>query len=169
MKYAPDMMAFYVPTINSYKRFLVSTCAPTRIAWSYDNRVSCFCVVGRDQSLRIECRIPGADCNIDLAFDVKNCKKCYLIGIDLLVRFVREKTDLWKHLPSILSKKLCEWISLFQKNYFSGWLAHLILVSALCRHFSLFVLMYARDKYSFILLNLFRLNLLWLSLCRRKY
>ena len=41
---------------------------PTRIAWSYDNRTSSFRVVGQGQSLRIECRIPGADCNIYLAF-----------------------------------------------------------------------------------------------------
>jgi glutamine synthetase len=42
--------------------------APTRIAWSYDNRTAGFRVVGHGQSLRIECRIPGADCNPYLAF-----------------------------------------------------------------------------------------------------
>jgi glutamine synthetase len=68
MKYTPDMMVFYAPTINSYKRFVSLSCAPTCITWSYDNRTSSFRVVGQDQSLRIECRIPGADCNIYLAF-----------------------------------------------------------------------------------------------------
>jgi glutamine synthetase len=68
MKYTPDMMVFYAPNINSYKRFVNSSCAPTRIAWGYDNRTSSFRVVGQGQSLRIECRIPGADCNIYLAF-----------------------------------------------------------------------------------------------------
>jgi glutamine synthetase len=68
MKYTPDMMVFYAPTINSYKRFIDASFAPTRIAWSYDNRTAGFRVVGRDQSLRIECRIAGADCNIYLAF-----------------------------------------------------------------------------------------------------
>jgi len=42
--------------------------APTRLAWSYDNRTASFRVVGKGQSLRIECRIPGADCNPYLAF-----------------------------------------------------------------------------------------------------
>jgi glutamine synthetase len=37
------------------------------LAWSYDNRTGGFRVVGRGQSLRIECRIPGADCNPYLA------------------------------------------------------------------------------------------------------
>jgi glutamine synthetase len=68
MARVPDVMVFYAPTINSYKRFVDMSWAPTRIAWSYDNRTAGFRVVGRDQSLRIECRIPGADCNPYLAF-----------------------------------------------------------------------------------------------------
>lgn len=35
---------------------------------SYDNRTTPFRVVGRGKSLRIECRLPGADCNPYLAF-----------------------------------------------------------------------------------------------------
>src|SRR5262249_48895118 len=61
--HAPEVMPFYAPTINSYKRFVDASWAPTRLAWSYDNRTAGFRVVGDDQSLRIECRIPGADCN----------------------------------------------------------------------------------------------------------
>ena len=68
MQYVPDMMPFYAPTINSYKRFVDGSWAPTRLAWSYDNRTAGFRVVGANQSLRIECRIPGADCNPYLAF-----------------------------------------------------------------------------------------------------
>ena len=55
------------PTVNSYKRFVDGSWAPTRVAWSYDNRTAGFRLVGHDQSLRIECRIPGADCNPYLA------------------------------------------------------------------------------------------------------
>jgi glutamine synthetase len=54
--------------VNSYKRYVEGSWAPTRIAWSYDNRTAGFRIVGHDQSLRIECRIPGADCNPYLAF-----------------------------------------------------------------------------------------------------
>lgn len=68
MKYVPDMMVFYAPTINSYKRYQDFSWAPTRIAWSYDNRTAGFRVVGKGSSLRIECRIPGADCNPYLAY-----------------------------------------------------------------------------------------------------
>jgi glutamine synthetase len=66
--HVPDVMVFYAPTVNSYKRYVDGSWAPTRLAWSYDNRTGGFRVVGHDQSLRIECRIPGADCNPYLAY-----------------------------------------------------------------------------------------------------
>jgi glutamine synthetase len=56
-------MVFYAPTVNSYKRYRSGSWAPTRLAWSYDNRTASFRVVGKGESLRIECRIPGADSN----------------------------------------------------------------------------------------------------------
>lgn len=68
MARVPELMVCYAPTINSYKRFVDASWAPTRLAWSYDNRTAGFRVVGSGQSLRIECRIPGADCNPYLAF-----------------------------------------------------------------------------------------------------
>lgn len=68
MAHVPEMMVFYAPTINSYKRYIDFSWAPTRIAWSYDNRTAGFRVVGKGNSLRIECRIPGADCNPYLAY-----------------------------------------------------------------------------------------------------
>ncbi|MEJ2196549.1 MAG: glutamine synthetase, partial [Ignavibacteriaceae bacterium] len=68
IKHAPDAMLFYAPTINSYKRYKAESWAPTRLAWRYDYRTAGFRVVGKDKSLRIECRIPGADCNPYLAF-----------------------------------------------------------------------------------------------------
>lgn len=68
IKHAPEFMVFYAPTINSYKRYQDGSWAPTRLAWSFDNRTAGFRVVGKGQSLRIECRIPGADCNPYLAY-----------------------------------------------------------------------------------------------------
>jgi glutamine synthetase len=64
----PDLMVFYAPTVNSYKRYQDASWAPTRLAWSFDNRTAGFRVVGHGPSLRIECRLPGADCNPYLAF-----------------------------------------------------------------------------------------------------
>lgn len=66
--HAAEVMPFYAPTVNSYKRYVDGSWAPTRLAWSYDNRTAGFRVVGKGTSLRIECRIPGADCNPYLAY-----------------------------------------------------------------------------------------------------
>jgi len=63
-----ETMVFYAPTVNSYKRYQAESWAPTGIAWSYDNRTAGFRVVGRGESLRIECRVPGADCNPYLVY-----------------------------------------------------------------------------------------------------
>ena len=65
--HVPDVMALLAPTVNSYKRYVDASWAPTRIAWSHDNRTAGFRRVGHGPSLRIECRIPGADCNPYLA------------------------------------------------------------------------------------------------------
>jgi len=37
----------------SYKRFVSGSWAPTKLAWSFDNRTSGFRVVGNGQSLRV--------------------------------------------------------------------------------------------------------------------
>lgn len=63
-----DVMPFYAPTVNSYKRYVDGSWAPTRLAWSYDNRTAGFRVVGHGSGRRIECRLPGADCNPYLAY-----------------------------------------------------------------------------------------------------
>ncbi|MEZ4726880.1 MAG: glutamine synthetase family protein [Caldilineaceae bacterium] len=68
LHHLPELMVFYAPTINSYKRYQAGSWAPTRIAWSHDNRTAGFRVVGHGNSLRIESRVPGADCNPYLVY-----------------------------------------------------------------------------------------------------
>jgi glutamine synthetase len=68
MKLSPELMPFYAPTVNSYKRFQVESWAPVSLAWSIDNRTTGFRVIGHKEDLRIECRFPGADVNPYLAF-----------------------------------------------------------------------------------------------------
>ena len=78
--HVPEVMVFYAPTVNSYKRYVDASWAPTRLAWSDDNRTAGFRVVGQGASLRIECRIPGADCNPYLALAASLA--CGLDGIE---------------------------------------------------------------------------------------
>ncbi len=68
MAHAAELTPFYAPTVNSYKRFVDASWAPTRIAWSYDNRTAGFRIVGNGPSLRIENRIPGSDANPYLVY-----------------------------------------------------------------------------------------------------
>jgi glutamine synthetase len=67
MRHARASCLMLAPYVNSYKRFRIGSFAPTGIAWSYDNRTAGFRVVGRGASLRVECRMPGADANPYLA------------------------------------------------------------------------------------------------------
>jgi glutamine synthetase len=68
LAHARELMICFAPTVNSYKRYQSLSWAPTRIAWSHDNRTAGFRVVGEGDALRIECRIPGADVNPYLAY-----------------------------------------------------------------------------------------------------
>ncbi|MBE1281991.1 MAG: glutamine synthetase [Rhodobacteraceae bacterium] len=68
LKYAPDYTYFMAPYINSYKRFMKGTFAPTRIIWSVDNRTAGYRLCGDgSKAVRVECRIPGSDMNPYLA------------------------------------------------------------------------------------------------------
>jgi glutamine synthetase len=58
---------FLAPNINSYKRFVKGSFAPTAVAWGRDNRTCALRVVGHGQSLRFENRVPGGDVNPYLA------------------------------------------------------------------------------------------------------
>ena len=68
LAHARELSLFFAPTVNSYKRYVPGTFAPTGIAWSWDNRTAGFRLVGNGPSLRVECRIPGADANPYLAY-----------------------------------------------------------------------------------------------------
>lgn len=68
MKYSPELAYCFAPTINAYKRYRSASWAPTKMAWSPDNRTVGFRVVGHGDSFRIENRMPGADANPYLVF-----------------------------------------------------------------------------------------------------
>ena len=51
------------PTVNSYRRYVPGSWAPTAAVWGEDNRTCGFRVVGHGPGRRVESRIPGADVN----------------------------------------------------------------------------------------------------------
>ncbi|GAB3138118.1 glutamine synthetase family protein [Marisediminicola antarctica] len=62
-----ELTLFFAPNINSYKRFVEGSFAPTAVAWGLDNRTCSLRVVGRGHSMRVENRVPGGDVNQYLA------------------------------------------------------------------------------------------------------
>src|SRR3954449_13352408 len=62
-----ELTLFFAPHINSYKRFVEGSFAPTAVAWGPDNRTCSMRVVGHGQGKRVENRMPGADVNPYLA------------------------------------------------------------------------------------------------------
>ena len=68
LKHASDNTWFLAPYVNSYKRFVAGTFAPTKAIWSLDNRTAGYRVVGDGtRNVRIECRVGGSDLNPYLA------------------------------------------------------------------------------------------------------
>jgi glutamine synthetase len=69
LAHAGEITYFLAPYINSYKRFQAGTFAPTRAVWSFDNRTAGYRLCGAGgKSVRVECRVGGADLNPYLAF-----------------------------------------------------------------------------------------------------
>jgi len=68
LQYASDNTFFLAPYVNSYKRFVAGTFAPTKAIWSLDNRTAGYRVVADGtRNVRIECRVGGSDLNPYLA------------------------------------------------------------------------------------------------------
>jgi glutamine synthetase len=58
-----ELTLCFAPNVNSYKRFVPGSFAPTAMAWGVDNRTCAFRVVGHGPSVHLETRVPGGDVN----------------------------------------------------------------------------------------------------------
>lgn len=68
LSHAGEITYFLAPYINSYKRFVAGTFAPTKAVWSKDNRTAGYRLCGEGtKGIRIECRVGGSDLNPYLA------------------------------------------------------------------------------------------------------
>ena len=67
-RYTPELISFYAPNVNSYRRLAPDISAPINLSWGFDNRTTAFRVPNSTpDNLRIENRFPGADANPYLA------------------------------------------------------------------------------------------------------
>ncbi len=69
--YTPGAIAFFAPSVNSYRRFAPDIAAPINLHWGYENRTTGLRVPDSvPQARRVENRFPGADANPYLAIAV---------------------------------------------------------------------------------------------------
>ena len=65
---APELMPFYAPIVNSYRRIGSGEFSGNGLSWGFDSRmVSCRVLTESPDSTRLEWRVPGADVNPYLA------------------------------------------------------------------------------------------------------
>jgi glutamine synthetase len=68
-RYTPELISFYAPNVNSYRRLAPDISAPINVNWGLDNRTTAFRVPNsKPAATRVENRFPGADVNPYLAF-----------------------------------------------------------------------------------------------------
>jgi glutamine synthetase len=68
LKCLAEILPFFAPTVNSYKRLVDGYWAPTKVTWGVDNRTTALRVIpGSSKSTRLETRVPGSDVNPYLA------------------------------------------------------------------------------------------------------
>ena len=68
-RYLAAALPLFAPNVNSYRRLVPDSDAPTNVHWAVDNRTVSLRVPSSDPSnTRVENRVPGADANPYLAF-----------------------------------------------------------------------------------------------------
>jgi len=100
------------PTLNSYRRYVPGSWAPTAVVWGEDNRTCGFRVVGHGSGRRIESRVPGADVNPYLVLAASVAAGLYGIDHELELedaypRNAYEATDVTR-IPSTLVEAIDE-------------------------------------------------------------
>ncbi len=60
---AKELAWMAAPTVNSYRRYVPDSWAPTAVVYGEDNRTCGFRLVGHGAGRRLESRVPGADVN----------------------------------------------------------------------------------------------------------
>ena len=68
-RYMAAALPLFAPNVNSYRRLVPDSDAPTNVHWAVDNRTVSLRVPASDAAnIRVENRVPGADSNPYLAF-----------------------------------------------------------------------------------------------------
>ena len=106
----PQILPMYAPTVNSYKRFVEGSWAPTTVSWGIENRTTALRVVNKTvEGMRLENRVPGSDTNPYLTMAASLASGLYGINHELTLDVVATKGNEYENqttepLPNNLHK-----------------------------------------------------------------
>ncbi|MBO6621087.1 MAG: glutamine synthetase [Balneola sp.] len=80
----PHILPMFAPTVNSYKRFVEGSWAPTAVSFGIDNRTTALRVINSSETaMRLENRVPGSDANPYLSMSASLASGLYGIKNNL--------------------------------------------------------------------------------------
>jgi glutamine synthetase len=121
LRLLPEALALYAPNVNSYKRFVTGSWAPTVAAWGLETRTPSLRVItGSAKSTHLENRVPGSDVNPYLAMAASLACGLYGIehGLELPPPVSRNAYDLPEEVAPRLPRSLDESIERFAASAF---------------------------------------------------
>jgi len=107
-----ELTLCYAPNINSYKRYVPGSFAPTAVRWGVDNRTCALRLVGHGPALRVENRVPGGDVNPYLAVAAMIAAGLHGVDHELPLEEAfsgNAYTDPGSHVPATLRDALDLW------------------------------------------------------------
>jgi glutamine synthetase len=114
----PYILPFYAPTVNSYKRFVPGSWAPTSVSWGIENRTTALRVINNSKgAMRIENRVPGSDTNPYLTMAASLASGLYGIENELTLDIGATKGNEYKNTSSVsLSENLHKATEVMKKS-----------------------------------------------------
>jgi glutamine synthetase len=110
-----DFAVMFCPTINSYKRTVPGTWAPTNVTWGMDNRTTALrAIVAGQKSTRIEHRLPGADSNPYLSIAASLASGLH--GIEQRLKLGEPTENAYESAASPLPRSLEEAVTAFRAS-----------------------------------------------------
>jgi glutamine synthetase len=110
-----EFTVMFCPTVNSYKRTVPGTWAPTNVTWGIDNRTTALrAIPAGPKGTRVECRLSGSDANPYLSLAASLSSGLY--GIENKVELSAPTDNAYASQAPALPRSLEEGAELFQSS-----------------------------------------------------
>jgi glutamine synthetase len=110
-----ELTVLFCPTVNSYKRTVPGTWAPTNVTWGVDNRTTALRAISAGpKSTRVEHRLPAADANPYLSLAASLASG--LFGIENNLELPAPVGNAYESQASALPRSLEESTELFRSS-----------------------------------------------------